>query len=572
MNDDHDRDEPAPPPDADGGEVPPAEPPAATDLDIRDLLAEARYEGQARANRTPPLRRMDVIVLLVLLVATGVSRFARLGEPGRVLPANDQSCINSAPLGKTCYEMIPTDEVHYIPDSRDVLRFGTESDTRVGANDGAYVVHPPVGKWFIAAGIKIFGDRPFGWRFFGALLGTFSVLIMYLLALRLWRSPWWAAAAGALLAADGLWFAQSRIAMLDIYMAVFVLAGVWLLVVDRDVTAPDHRGFRWWRIAAGGAFGLALSTKWAALPFVLVGIAASLAWDAVREQQALHRHLGARTLGGLGALVLLPVAIYVATYTPWFADSHRYNPPLCESSSTKFSIVPFGLLKIGGLGGKWLCYQGQVYEFHRDLAKYETVKDETTGQDVRRPAHPYYGNAWTWPWIGRPVAHYYASTGSGPNLVDAEVLGLPNPLIWWPGFFVGFIALAWWTLKRDATAALIFGFFVAGWFPYLAGDAFNKPVFMFYATPLVPFVVLAVVHVWVRAVARWPGAAPYAAGYVLACIGAFAYFYPILAGLPIPYNGWFGWARHIWFGDRFHVGPVKNDCLAQNKIKLLCWI
>ena len=59
---------------------------------------------------------------------------------------------------------------------------------------------------------------------------------------------------------------------------------------------------------------------------------------------------------------------------------------------------------------------------------------------MKTPGHPYYGNAWTWPWIGRPVAHYYQSTGSGSKQLDSEILGLPNPMIWWPGFFIGFIA------------------------------------------------------------------------------------------------------------------------------------
>lgn len=532
---------------------------------------DARYDPLKGDHRPPPrLRKIDVLVLLLLLVATGLTRFVRLGQPGNVLPATDTACTAAPPLGKACYEPIPTDEVHYIPDSRDVIRYGTESDNRVSAEDGAYVVHPPVGKWFIAAGMKLFGDKPFGWRFFGAVFGTLSVFIMYLLALRLWGSPWWAAAAGTLLAADGLWFIQSRIAMLDIYVSVFVLAGIWMLVVDRDVTRPDHRGIRWWRIAAGAMFGLALASKWDALPFVAVGLASTLAWDAVRSKDAAEPHYFRQLLGAAGALVLLPVVIYIAAYTPWFLDSHRYNLPQCDKQTT---TVSFGIYHLGGLAGKWLCWQREVYNFHSNLAKYETATDQSTGQQVKRPGHPYYGDAWTWPWIGRPVAHYYRSTGSGSNQVDSEILGLPNPLIWWPGFFIGFIALAWWTYKRDTTASFLFALFVAGWFPYLIlGDALNKPVFMFYATPLVPWVVAAVVHVLYRWVRRWPWLVPYVVGYIVACVGAFAYFYPILAALPIPNGGAFGWARHIWFSDRFRFLWLHGDCTATNKIKILCWI
>ena len=541
----------------------------APGIDIQTI--ETRYDRLRGDRKIPPkLRRVDVVVLLLLLVATGLTRFVRLGEPGKVLSATDPACTAAPPINGTCYEPIPTDEVHYIPDSRDVIRYGTESDTRVSAEDGAYVVHPPVGKWFIAAGMKLFGDKPFGWRFFGAVFGTLSVLIMYLLALRLWASPWWAAAAGTLLAADGLWFVQARTAMLDIYVAVFVLAGVWLLVVDRDVTHPDHHGLRWWRIGAGAMFGLALASKWDALPFIAVGIASTLAWDAVRSKDSREGRYVYKITGVIGSLVLLPVAIYIASYTPWFMDSHRYNLPQCNQPTTSFSL---GIYHLGGLPGKWLCWQHEVYNFHSHLAKYETSTDQATGTTVKKPGHPYYGDAWSWPWIGRPVAHYYASTGGGSDQREAEVLGLPNPLIWWPGFFVGFIALAWWTYKRDTTASLLFALFVAGWFPYLLlGDMLNKPVFFFYATPMVPYVVATVVHVLYRWVRRWPSLVPYVVGYVVACVGAFAYFYPVLAALPIPYSGAFGWARHIWFSDRFKVWWIKGDCTAVNKIKVLCWI
>ncbi|MFN2615017.1 MAG: hypothetical protein ABR552_09430 [Actinomycetota bacterium] len=110
----------------------------------------------------PKLRRLDVVVLLFVMLLVALVHFARLANPDRVLPASDDQCKKYARLSSACHEQIPLDEYHYLPDARDVLRFGSESDTRVDPDDGAYVVHPPVGKWFIAAGIKIFGDSGFG--------------------------------------------------------------------------------------------------------------------------------------------------------------------------------------------------------------------------------------------------------------------------------------------------------------------------------------------------------------------------------------------------------------------------
>src|SRR5207247_1322036 len=135
------------------------------------------------------------------------------------------------------------------------------------------------------------------------------------------------------------------------------------------------------------------------------------------------------------------------------------NPPLCTSHK--------------GVISQWWCYQGEVLHFHEHLSKYETVavdQNNPSAGKVVQPAHPYFGQGWSWPWIGRPVAHYYKAYGQGATEKDAEILGLPNPFIWWAAFGIGFLALAWWTLKLDSTATMLFAFFVAGFVPYLAAD------------------------------------------------------------------------------------------------------
>ena len=45
--------------------------------------------------------------------------------------------------------------------------------------------HPPLGKLIIVAGIEIFGDNPWGWRFFPILFGTASIVLFYFLCRRL---------------------------------------------------------------------------------------------------------------------------------------------------------------------------------------------------------------------------------------------------------------------------------------------------------------------------------------------------------------------------------------------------
>ncbi|MBI4730261.1 MAG: phospholipid carrier-dependent glycosyltransferase [Acidobacteria bacterium] len=510
-----------------------------------------------------PLARPDVLVPLAITVASLAIHLARLGNP---------------------HGEIPLDERHYIPDSRDVLRFGTESDVRVPSGDGAFVVHPPLAKMFIAAGMKIFGTAdPVGWRFFGAVFGALGSLVIYLIARRLWGSRRTAALAGVLLTVEGLWFVQSRVAMLDIYVSFFLLVALWLLLEDR--ARPSAGGIRWWRVGSGVAAGLALASKWGAVPTLGVLTVLALVWEIGPALGPRLRRLWAamgpqeeRSGGGgtplpgepteagaeagpsfagaparplrraaavLGTFVALPAVIYVATYTPWLLDSKRYLPPRCVGK--------------GPVSG-WVCYQREIYDFHKNLEKFD--------KDVK-PKHPYFSEVWTWPWIGRPVVHYYETRGTGALQRDSEIVGLPNPVIWWAGF-LAVVPLSVRALRRragrDPVARLLAALFAANYLAYLVPGFFGRPAFLFYATPIVPVLVLAVVHV-LRSLGerggRWRIVAP---AYTVLAVLAFVYFYPVLAASWIPHGGASGWQGHMWFGD-----ALRGDCVAAG-IKKLCWI
>jgi dolichyl-phosphate-mannose-protein mannosyltransferase len=95
-------------------------------------------------------------------------------------------------------------------------------------------VHPPFGKELIGLGIRLFGYTPFGWRIAAWAAGTLTVALLYLLSLRLFRSAGWAALSAGLLAIDPLHFVHSRLAMLDVFVTLFVVAAALFAVLDRD--------------------------------------------------------------------------------------------------------------------------------------------------------------------------------------------------------------------------------------------------------------------------------------------------------------------------------------------------
>ena len=186
------------------------------------------------------------------------------------------------------------DEVYYVDGARDYLAHGVE----VTGSEPEFVVHPPVGKWLIALGIKIFGDNEFGWRFMGALLGSVMVLLIALIAQRLFRNSFLTISASALLAMDGLALVHSRTALLDIYLSFFVLLATYFFVMR----------WHWW---AGVALGLAVATKWSGLYFLAL-------FAAIALYRAFTHHTGRElikpTLKTALQYALLPISIYLSSY------------------------------------------------------------------------------------------------------------------------------------------------------------------------------------------------------------------------------------------------------------------
>ena len=72
------------------------------------------------------------------------------------------------------------------------------------------------------------GSTPFGWRIASAVVGTLMVLVMVRLARRVTGSTLLGGVAGLLLCFDGLQLVLSRLALLDIFLAFFLLCAVVL--------------------------------------------------------------------------------------------------------------------------------------------------------------------------------------------------------------------------------------------------------------------------------------------------------------------------------------------------------
>jgi protein-O-mannosyltransferase-like protein/dolichyl-phosphate-mannose-protein mannosyltransferase len=108
------------------------------------------------------------------------------------------------------------------------------------------------------------GQHAFAWRLAGVVAGALMAALLYVLTRILFRRRSVAAIVGLLTLADGMFFVQSRIAMNDSYVGLFIVAA-YVVFAAIWTNAWRWRGAFWVAMPAIGLLlGLALASKWVA--------------------------------------------------------------------------------------------------------------------------------------------------------------------------------------------------------------------------------------------------------------------------------------------------------------------
>jgi dolichyl-phosphate-mannose-protein mannosyltransferase len=393
------------------------------------------------------------LILGLILLLTALIRFWNLGTPDKLV----------------------FDEVYYVDGAKDYLTNGVE--TTKGAAE--FVVHPPVGKWLIALGIQILGDSPAGWRLSAAIFGTFSILLIYFVALRLFSSQFLALVSAGLMSIDGLHLVMSRTALLDIFLMFFLLAAFLALLHERHIVAAL-------------LLGLALGTKWSAIYF----IAPILIYLLVINRRRVLLYLP-----------IIPIT-YFFTWSGWLISDKGW--------SRDYSSNPLISL----------------FQYHREILNFHTGL--TT-------EHSYEASPWNWLVLGRPTSFFYESPKScGAESCSQEILAMGTPIIWWFGLIALFITLGYFITRRERGAGLILLALLSNYLPWLLFP--ERTTFYFYAIAFLPYLILAITYsikLYLEDEAKQPKRIQnvYAALGLTALI--FAYFAPVYLGIVLTYDDWY---------------------------------
>jgi len=392
--------------------------------------------------------------------------------------------------------------------------------------------HPPLGKIFISLGILIFGMNPFGWRIIGALFGIGILPLFYGLTKRIFKRTDLAAFGTLLLALDGMLFVQSRIATIDTYGVFFILLMCYFMYRYYEMSFYSD-GLLNTLIPlglCGISFGLGIASKWIgfyagaglAVTFFYVLFVRFKEYRAAKYlvEQGLgddsHCHMvdvfWGHTIKTLlfccGFFIVVPAAIYLASYLPYF---------LCAEK-------PYDLNGVIGVQEFMLSYHGNL-----------------------TATHPYQSPWYQWPLMTRPIWFY-----SGSNVAEgmmSSIASFGNPLVWWGGLlFTLYSIISYHRRNRHEKKALRF-IFIALAAAFLPWTLISRATFLYHYFASVPFIILLTVFgfrwVEIRTGCKWAKWA-----YAAACLGLFIMFYPVWSAAPINMEWamrYLQWMPSWWF-------------------------
>ena len=547
------------------------------ELDHRSLPISRTATGQvvpSARDRARPAHegedpRLGWLASIAVFLLALFLRVWELGEP-------DEFAFDETYYAKDAWSLLNHGYVRDYPEEADE-RIIDGTTTGLWQDDPSMIVHPEVGKWMIALGEWAFGMDPFGWRIMAAVCGSLMVLVLCRLVRRMTGSTLFGCVAGLLLCFDGMHLVLSRLALLDIFLAFWILLAVACLVLDRDWMrarvvstgstndgsstheAKRVRAWRPWLLAAGVCFGLAVGVKWSGL-YALAAFGPLVVWwsTGARRMAGVRRaRLTGVVLDGIPAflsLVGVAAVVYTASWAGWLVHAHEYEQSKSQTQYTQFESWA-GECDDESLKGvqsdtsrQWSTARqpdaegvGEVVQslhslwlYHRDVYVFHRVF-------LSCAEHTYASDPLSWPLVSRPVGVNVENDikpgdqgcrAAADSKCIREVLLIGTPVLWWGGVLAMLYAGYAFVARRDWRYGLAVVGMLSLWLPWERDD--TRPIFLFYASAFFPFVVIAITLLLGEILGRAPVGSTrrtvgtiVAGSFIVLVLLNFAWFWPI---------------------------------------------
>lgn len=173
-------------------------------------------------------------------------------------------------------------------------------------------LHPPIAKYIQAEFFKLGMGSIASWRMGSVVFGLAGIVLVYVFTSLLTGNRLAGLLASLFLSLDGLWLVQSRVAMNDVFVSVFLLmvAIFYLLFLQKQNKK--------YLVLTGLFLGISLATKWTAA-FFIIGL---LFFELIKNYRA-GRFKNIPLV--IFSFLILPIFIYLLSYLPVFLQGKNLN-------------------------------------------------------------------------------------------------------------------------------------------------------------------------------------------------------------------------------------------------------
>lgn len=384
--------------------------------------------------------------------------------------------------------------------------------------------HPPLGKFIMSIGIRIFGMCPFGWRIMGTLFGIAMLPIFYMFSRKVFKKGWLAAFTTTLFAADFMHFTQTRIATIDVYVTFFIILMFYFMYQYYCMSFYDTPLKKTFvpLLFSGIFMGLGCASKW---PGVYAGIGLAIVFFIVVFRRYMEYHYAwlhpkEETNGIKNGVIIKSFRKNLIKTLAFCVLAFIIIPGTIYT----LSYIPFNNGQDMGLIQRMIKNQIDMWNYHSKL-------DAT---------HPFSSTWYQWPIMQRPIWYYTATIKPAVEGVSGAIQGnisaFGNPLVWWAGI-PAFAYVLYRSIRyKDKNGIFLSVAYMAQLTPWM-GVA--RCTFIYHYFPSVPFITIMIgycmYHLYESCkTEKGRRNVKLACIIYAACaIGLFIMFYPVISGYPV---------------------------------------